>query len=592
MRRRTQECEECYCLRDFFFHIYGKNLKLSTKSTLMDPTSFIRDLCDYFDFDRITPDAMIVDLGVEWHPHENADDGLGEDVDCAPRTLLWRAAFLDRLFQQIKATAQSLRFPWNHCSSIGSKSAEWPPGVRKILHCAFMQAYHLEKALLFNFGRGESVGAFRFDVDDAWEYNSRYIHSIETMKYAWLNSADVSFGARLETRISFAAFPHVIDIVHQRARSFVVNGAFAAVPTHLISHLKLIKLSVYNEVLHRIFLCPLEQRSDVKCLALVQLLFWLISTISSRQQEIGQTLSQPQVKEVLTAIDQFNMASIASFNSESLIVDRDDEYGLIDRIRGFRRAKKLRKKLLCTKPKRSRVRAKRQVKKGKEISQNHESNEISPQTNNGTIAKEHPDETPAEDRENHNPIQPQDLIRLDHSTLNRVAERLFQNFKLELWAALPNPGRHLKDLAYQHVEYVDFTQQEMSYYLRNPHFSYTTRVKVEGKIMGSNSGRNWRQRFDLYFNTTRELRGAYKQGWDHLLYLKEYRQCCGAMTPAEIHVFNKILLEKFMQLETLPCSTNGKVWSTGAKPKETRTPEDQENTRFVFIILNENLIKD
>ncbi|KAL1925845.1 uncharacterized protein VTP21DRAFT_728 [Calcarisporiella thermophila] len=129
-------------------------------------------------------------------------------------------------------------------------------------------------------------------------------------------------------------------------------------------------------------------------------------------------------------------------------------------------------------------------------------------------------------------------------------------------------------------------------YVKNPRFSYATRVKVAGKIMGSNSGKKWRHRFDLYFNTTRDPWGTHKQGWGRMLYISEYRQCCGSMTPAEVDLFNKILLEKFMQLETLPSSTAGKVWSTSTNQKGARTTEDQENNYFVYFVLNENLIKN
>ncbi|KAL1914133.1 uncharacterized protein VTP21DRAFT_11356 [Calcarisporiella thermophila] len=50
--------------------------------------------------------------------------------------------------------------------------------------------------------------------------------------------------------------------------------------------------------------------------------------------------------------------------------------------------------------------------------------------------------------------------------------------------APPNAIRYPKDLAYQQVENVDFTQQEMSYYVRNPYFSHAVRVNIVGNTVG------------------------------------------------------------------------------------------------------------
>ncbi|KAL1914188.1 uncharacterized protein VTP21DRAFT_9694 [Calcarisporiella thermophila] len=573
MRKRVETTRSLEDFRDFFFHIYAKNLKLATKSSYSDTMSYVQEKCPSLDFEQMSSDAIMVDLGVEWY---------FQDKRSGARTLLWRATFLDELFQQCKATALPRRDSWNHCSTLGGKAAEWPMRIRKAIHCAFIQAYHLEKEVLYSCTKGSKAGVLKFDPDDALFYNKRYQDSVSAMKTAWTSAKNESFGVRLEMRMSLSAFRKVFDVVQERARSFVSKRAFAAVPTSLVSQFKLAKLKAYDEILRRQSLTAIKDRVEVQSVNLTGIIVWLIKSIISRPDDYGSFLRQPHFVEALNGMVKFNLGAIPSFIPQNLFLSFEFDEGRFAKVHGFRRTVNLRKRVQ---------------------NQPHAiqaSSSRNPHTPTDRLQPEdyitrNPDayETDESDTDIELPCN-EDQLKGAHGlerTMRQMARQIFREFKKDLWSLFPNPAVHLSNPLYQELERVNFTIDEIKRYVRNPYFMFSVRVNLGGSKVGHPAGLSWGKRFEMYFNTSKELRGKYMQGWDRLQYLRLYRQTCLNLAAEDMKKLDDCLLARFMRMETLPNSQpKGKVWQTRSHPKDSLKMRGSKET-WVHFVLNETLAK-
>lgn len=81
-----------------------------------------------------------------------------------------------------------------------------------------------------------------FSGMDVRTNSNAYVHAIKTMKRAWSCKEPVSYGARVEYRMTLGAAREAIGQANQLTRRYVESMPFAYIPTRLANKFKLAQL--------------------------------------------------------------------------------------------------------------------------------------------------------------------------------------------------------------------------------------------------------------------------------------------------------------------------------------------------------------
>ncbi|CAG8477519.1 9182_t:CDS:2 [Dentiscutata heterogama] len=246
IRNNISKNPQLIVFEDFFFHIYAKNLKLSTKFKNIDKfkksLNFITKNFD--DSDSTWKNLAKFDLGIEFISTKNT-----------PTSVYWKRETSINLVKKIGATLAfssptSGIFEWTHTYDIAGASGEASKFVQDNCRIFYVQTYHIDKEPL----TASQPALFLNLTDYDAVYNSLKIqNTCKNIDQILNNSKSISFGARLEYRLSYQITEQFAKklIEENDLNIFLQTNPFFIIPTDIICNFKNKLLNVYLNAYNR-----------------------------------------------------------------------------------------------------------------------------------------------------------------------------------------------------------------------------------------------------------------------------------------------------------------------------------------------------
>ena len=274
-------------MREFFFHVYAKDLKLSLSSHDFPDILFFWDsTLNIFDIGRdCGKDEFIFDIGVEYTTEEGGQ-------------LLWNGRHLERMLQSSAWVERSIDKWCGHPEIFGIRAA---PSRHIVRQCGLLklQAYFCDKEAVYSKRRRTCTLAM--GPEDVKAQNSKYFQQISYLRDVWASTASTTttYGVRFEVRASHRATVLLANGLLWNASALLLEmGCLWKVSSADVCAWKMARLDALAFAArqsHRKFAQVVSgprrrdksyvQRMDSGRDVYAQCLFWLMQNLLSRPQD-------------------------------------------------------------------------------------------------------------------------------------------------------------------------------------------------------------------------------------------------------------------------------------------------------------------
>jgi hypothetical protein len=594
-------------MREFFFHVYAKDLKLSLSShDFPDILHFWDSPLNIFDIGRrCSKDEFIFDVGMEYTTKEEGGQ------------LLWNGRHLECMLKSSAWVNRSIDKWCGHPEIFGIRTA---PSRRIARKCGLLklQAYFCDKEAVYS--KRRRTCALEMGFGDVKSQNSKYFQQIDYLRDVWANTASTTtYGVRLEVRASHRATVLLVnDLLWETSTLLLEMDCFWKVSTADVCAWKMAKLDALTFAArqsHRKFAQVVSgprrhdkryvHRMDSGRNVYAQCLFWLIQNLLSRPQDssagripaailsFGTSLSTSSTSVsrsgVVFAFPDRRLSRDCSVFVPTAIERSKSQRNWPHRRRQAVSSRYFKRSTLAETERRAILHTRRRPNRRM---QHVDSSSRSSSRSSSSSAWTYPSGLESEGEEQSAAL-PDHFSAFAHAVPHRstfvdvpdpvisspltaaqTAAAIFAKFLDQVWSLLPAPALYLQPNVTFPLDPPPTTLAGARAVLKPFHVQLG--LPDVGKV--PNKGRRmmtWRQEFAIYLGigNMAGTKQKWSQGWQRLTYgqdLAAFRQSRGRQ---EVVEFDNELWRLFDKLEILPAaSPTSKLWLTTTKsPQELGT---------------------
>ncbi|KAL1914110.1 uncharacterized protein VTP21DRAFT_1108, partial [Calcarisporiella thermophila] len=273
LRQKCETDEKFSAFKGFFFHFYGKDLKLVHRSSVGDPLSLLQEQIPEIDWAAIEKGSLFVDIGVEIFPRQNQKGWW---------TLLWRTEALKEIFKR-SGICKGLVDQWCYSAEIAGMRGEARKAVQEKVGLVFMQAYMGEEQGLYTFD--SSTGPKKFTAQDVLENSALLRRSIELMREVWGEARSMHHGVRIEYRIDMHNAAEFISSIPTKLEAFIQARPFIMLAQNHVYQFKMYRLEAMTMLTSQLMEFPPKLRNILPRKRLGAYISHLIKSLISRPED-------------------------------------------------------------------------------------------------------------------------------------------------------------------------------------------------------------------------------------------------------------------------------------------------------------------
>ncbi|KAG8721062.1 hypothetical protein FRC08_016035 [Ceratobasidium sp. 394] len=289
--------------RDFFYHVWGINLKAVAEAIPErsggDSVLHVLQLFPIVDWSVQNPLDVVLDVGLEIGVRS---ESLPLDVE--DMTLLWN---LDELKQLLASGWRKPRVDaYMHSHVVGGVAARPRAHIAPLFYK--FQAYMKEKVLTY-IHRDHSIGV-GFSPQDGLLGSKAYKTETTGLLKAWEDGKG-SYGVRLEWRVGLSAAAEILELDPELfKRRFLAAGAIVGIPTSTIVRFKTIMLHCYDWVFRNMQRLPQRERESEPVALLASTLAYLMHGLVQRPDDMSSSRDMAKRLQLVSRAIRYGMASV------------------------------------------------------------------------------------------------------------------------------------------------------------------------------------------------------------------------------------------------------------------------------------------